>query len=95
MTETRREFGVYPAGSYNTPTATPPGDLPASGTDRGKLTGLSGRPAPEIPPGVCYPWEDKVRELPDITGSKELVRKVWEDIDAFGTVYIWQLLLSF
>ena len=37
----------------------------------------------------------RVKELPEITGSPELVRKIWEDIDAFGNMYIWQLLLSF
>jgi hypothetical protein len=95
MTETGREFGVYPSGTYAPPTATPPCDLPSSVADRTKLTGLSGRPTPEVRPGVCYPWEQKVRELPEISGSPELVRQVWEDIDAFGAVYIWQMLLSF
>jgi uroporphyrinogen-III decarboxylase len=95
MTEAGREFGVYPQGSYALPTATAPCDVAASVADRGQLTGLAGRPAPAVRPGVCYPWEDKVRQLPEITGSPELVRRVWEDIDAFGAVYIWQLLLSF
>jgi len=42
-----------------------------------------------------FPWEERVKDLPEITGSPELVRKIWEDIDAFGNMYIWQLLLSF
>ena len=46
-------------------------------------------------PGVCIPWEEKLKELPRISGDKELVRKIWEDIDALGYVYIWQCLLSF
>lgn len=46
-------------------------------------------------PGVCIPWEEKVKELPKISGDEKLVRKVWEDIDALGYVYIWQCLLSF
>jgi len=46
-------------------------------------------------PGVCIPWEEKLKELPKISGDKELVRKVWEDIDALGYVYIWHCLLSF
>jgi len=49
----------------------------------------------KIKPGVCIPWEQKVKELPEICGDKELVQKVWEDIDALGYVYIWQCLLSF
>jgi len=50
---------------------------------------------PKRKPGVCVPWEQKKKELPKISGDKELVRKVWEDIDALGYVYIWQCLLSF
>jgi len=49
----------------------------------------------ERKPGVCVPWEEKLKELPEITGDKELVKKVWEDVDALGYVYIWQCLLSF
>jgi hypothetical protein len=56
---------------------------------------MAGRPAPRVRPGVCFPWEERVKDLPAITGSPELVRRVWEDVDAFGHMYIWQLLLSF
>jgi hypothetical protein len=47
------------------------------------------------PPGVCIPWEEKLKELPDITGDAELPKKIWEDVDALGYVYIWHCLLSF
>ena len=46
-------------------------------------------------PGVCIPWEQKVKELPEISGDKELIQKKWEDIDALGYLYIWHCLLSF
>ncbi len=46
-------------------------------------------------PGVCIPWEEKLKELPQLTGDAELVKKIWEDFDALGYVYIWQVLLSF
>jgi uroporphyrinogen-III decarboxylase len=95
MTQVCREHGGYSAGSYKTPVTTPPSELPASVADRLKLKGLAGRPAPRIAPGVCYPWEEKVKELPEITGDKELVKRIWEQIDGFGNMYIWQLLLSF
>jgi hypothetical protein len=95
MTDTARQLGGYAAGTYAQPTATPPADLPASKSDRAKVTGMSGRSQPRVRPGVCFPWEERVKELPEITGSPELVRKIWEDIDAFGNMYIWQLLLSF
>ena len=46
-------------------------------------------------PGVCIPWEEKLKELHELSGDKELIKRVWEDIDALGYVYIWQCLLSF
>ncbi len=94
LTETTREFGAYTAPSYN-PGILPPADLPSSKETRANVIGLSGHPQPAIRPGVCYPWEDKVRELPEITGNRDLVRRIWEDVDAFGNTYIWQMLLSF
>ncbi|MCR4413959.1 MAG: hypothetical protein NUV77_16205 [Thermoguttaceae bacterium] len=50
---------------------------------------------PKRPPGTCIPWDEKVKELPPITGDKELVKRVWEEIDGMAYVYIWQILLSF
>lgn len=47
------------------------------------------------PPGSCIPWEEKQKELPPIQGDKELVKRQWEQIDALGYMYIWQVLLSF
>ena len=46
-------------------------------------------------PGVCIPWQEKIKELPKISGDEKLICKVWEDIDALGYMYIWQCLLSF
>ncbi|MBN2507568.1 MAG: hypothetical protein JXQ71_12825 [Verrucomicrobia bacterium] len=94
MTDTTREFGVYSSG-HSPPTATPPCDVPASVADRQQLAGIAGRPPGRVRPGVCLPWETKAPELPEITGDPQLVRKIWEDIDALGNAYIWQLLLSF
>lgn len=47
------------------------------------------------PPGTCVPWEEKKKELPQIAGDRELVKRQWEEIDALGYTYIWQVLLSF
>jgi hypothetical protein len=63
--------------------------------DRQDLPGLNGRPQPRPRPGTCFPWEERAKELPEITGNPDLVRKIWEDIDSFGNMFIWQLLLSF
>jgi hypothetical protein len=95
LTDVTRELGVYPAGSYQEPTPLPPGEMAASLADRAALTGMAGRAVPDIAPGICRPWETKALECPEITGDKELVRKVWNDIEGLANTYIWQLLLSF
>ena len=51
--------------------------------------------APDRKPGVCISWEDKRRELGEIKGDAELAKKIWEDADALGYVYIWHCLVSF
>jgi uroporphyrinogen-III decarboxylase len=95
MTEVTREFGAYASGSYPPPAATPPCDVPAAAAERKQLRGMTGWPAPRVKPGVCFPWEEKKKEFPPITGSEELVQRIWRNVDALGNVYIWQLLLSF
>lgn len=40
-------------------------------------------------PGVCIPWEEKVKEYEKIMGDEKIVKKVWEDIDAMAYQYIW------
>ena len=50
---------------------------------------------PKREPGVCIPWEERLKELPEIKGDEELVKRVWEDIDALAYTYIWHCLLSF
>jgi len=37
------------------------------------------------PPGACVPWEEKKKEFPQITGDQELVKRQWEEIDAWVT----------
>lgn len=91
LTDFTREYGVYSAGR----SSAAPLRIPADGADVSNLTGLSGRLGPSVKPGVCFPWEQKAKELPEITGDADLVRRVWENVDALGNTYIWQLLLSF
>lgn len=47
------------------------------------------------PPGTCIPWDEKVKELPEISGDVDLVKRVWEETDALGYLYIWNCLVSF
>jgi hypothetical protein len=56
---------------------------------------MSEQPTTTRSPGACVPWEEKAKELPQIVGDKELVERVWKDIDSLGYTYIWQVLLSF
>jgi hypothetical protein len=56
---------------------------------------MSERQEPKIKPGVCIPWEQKLKELPEISGDEQLFREVWEDIDELAYVCIWHCLLSF
>lgn len=95
FTEVFREEGVYSAGSYAAPTPLPPCELESSLASRRAVAGLQGRPAPRIAPGICFPWEEKEKELPGISGDKEMVRRVWNEIEGLANTYIWQLLLSF
>jgi hypothetical protein len=93
MTEFAREAGVYSSGASTSPAKEPqPGEARAAS---GNGHGMSGRPEPRIKPGVCVPWEDKERELPEISGDREIFRNVWETADGLGNMYIWQCLLSF
>ncbi len=48
-----------------------------------------------IQPGVCIPWEEKLKELPPLTGDAELAKRIWEETDALGYLFIWHCLLSF
>ena len=59
------------------------------------MKGMTGWPKSNIRPGVCFPWEEKVKEFPSVTGDVDLIKSVWESIDGLGNMYIYQLLESF
>lgn len=42
-----------------------------------------------LPPGVCIPWEQKAKELGEIKGDPDIIKKQWEQLDAFAYVYLW------
>jgi len=56
---------------------------------------MNDKQKPKIEPGVCIPWEQKLKELPEITGDKQLVETVWQNIDGLAYTYIWHCLVSF
>lgn len=88
LTDFTREYGVYSGGHSTT-------------SDLGFRNADSGQSAIRIPksataPGVCMPWEEKRRELPaEIPGDIDLARRIWEEIDGMGNMFIWQVLESF
>ncbi len=85
MTEFTREYGVYSGAA--SPAPPPPEPSPcecATAVPQGRSK-----------PGVCLPWEEKLKEIPVIPGDKDLARSMWENIDALGYLYIWHCLLSF
>lgn len=41
-------------------------------------------------PGACVPWEVKLEEWGgSIPGNAEVVKKHWENLDAFAYAFIW------
>ena len=90
MTDAAMEFGVYRSPSSPSPsgkTAPEP-----AGTAAGLPLWAT---APRPQPGVCIPWEEKLKELPPICGDPDIPRRIWDEIEGLAYLYIWHLLLSF
>jgi uroporphyrinogen-III decarboxylase len=94
LTEFTRSYGVYSARSGQA-SVNGCARLPCEGAESAQLTGLANPNGNSVKPGVCFSWDQKAKELPTITGDTDLVRRVWQNVDALGVTYIWQLLLSF
>ena len=45
-------------------------------------------------PGVCIPWDERLKELPPLNGDKELAKRTWEEIDELGYIFIWHCVLT-
>ena len=43
----------------------------------------------DLPPGVCVPCEEKLKEIGEIKGDPGIIKKEWEQLDAFAYMYIW------
>lgn len=92
MTQTAIESGV--ADCRDMPD-TPPADLPACVADRARLKGMDGVPRGLRPPGTAVPFPARAEDLPPLQGDRELVQRVWREVDTAGYDFIWQMLLSF
>ncbi|MGB9904592.1 MAG: hypothetical protein ACPLQO_07995 [Desulfotomaculales bacterium] len=42
-----------------------------------------------MPPGVCFPWEQKAKEMGPLAGNEEMIKKEWEKLDMFAYLYLW------
>jgi uroporphyrinogen-III decarboxylase len=87
LTDFTREYGVYSGGHSGIPdfglrsVDCPESEIP--------------NPKSAVAPGVCVPWEEKRKEIASISGDEGLVRRIWEEVDALGNMFIWQVLESF
>jgi uroporphyrinogen-III decarboxylase len=86
MTEATLEYGRY--RSPSSPSAPQTQPTPTAGIPEWVL-------APQVRPGVCFPFAEKLAQLPPVSGDPEIVRRVWEEIDSLAHLYIWHVLLSF
>ncbi len=86
MTEATLEYGRYRSPSSPSPAVAEPEPTP-------------GLPAwvtaPKLRPGVCRPFEEKLKEIGPLLGDEGIVRRVWDETEAFAYLYIWHVLLSF
>lgn len=42
-----------------------------------------------LPPGVCLPWEQNLKDYGPLTGDEGLIKNEWEKLDAFAYIYLW------
>jgi len=94
LTDFTHEYGVYsenlvPLLDVNAQNS------PDSGIIFGSNFGMDKDMDSKVKPGLCIPWEEKAKEIPSICGDRKLVQQIWEDVDSFGNLFIWQCLLSF
>jgi hypothetical protein len=86
MTDATLEYGVYRSPSSPSQPCEPP-------------RATAGIPAwvtkPKVRPGICFPFERKLAEMPSISGDPEIVRNVWDDLEGLAYLFIWHVVLSF
>ncbi len=94
LTEVTRELGGYSSPSFKVELP----ELvkgPQPTADDLKRDGLSHPARTAKAPGVCLPWDGRLKELPTLTGDRDMVQRIWEMTDSLGNMFIWQCLLSF
>jgi hypothetical protein len=87
MTDAAVEFGEYRSPSSPSPAVPKPS---ATAGIPGWVT------APKPQPGVCMPFDRHRLRLPDpLPGDETIVRRIWDEVEGLGYLYIWHLVLSF
>ncbi|MDP2335855.1 MAG: uroporphyrinogen decarboxylase family protein [Bacteroidota bacterium] len=94
LTDFTREYGVYSGGSAPLLDVNSQ-NIPVPGTTFSPNYGMAKHVNSKVKPGLCIPWVEKEKEIPSISGDQKLVQQIWEDVDSFGNMFIWQCLLSF
>ncbi|MEM3648773.1 MAG: uroporphyrinogen decarboxylase family protein, partial [Thermoproteota archaeon] len=89
MTEFTRSYGKYEDRGSECPNNTQREEKAV------KEKHVPGLKSLKVKPGVCIPWDEKRREIEAISGDEGLFRRVWEEIESLGYLFIWQVLLSF
>ena len=87
MTDFTREYGQY--------TGSPKAEMPPPVFDGVPEDGGPKRLKADNRAGVCIPWEQRRNELPMVTGDENLARRIWQEVDGLGYIFIWHCLLSF
>jgi hypothetical protein len=87
MTEETRKYGAYPGGHSS-------GAKPAPAAEF-RPTPIPAEWSTRTPPGVCVSWERKRKELPPIQGDEAMFERIWNNVEALGYMFIYQVLESF
>ncbi len=86
MTEFTREYGVYNGAAAS---------VPALAQSSQIVQSVKAPENAKRKPGVCIPWQEKMNELPKLSGDTDLVKTTWEAGDELAYAYIWHCLLSY
>lgn len=95
MTEATREYGVYSGGVVKVADDDELKVGPEEDTVFGSDYGMTAACGSKTPAGQCFPWAEKVKEISEIKGDREIAERIWNELDGLANTYIWQCLLSF
>jgi hypothetical protein len=47
------------------------------------------------PAGTVAPWPEQRREMGEMTGDEQLVKRTWEEMDSWTYAFLWHCVVSF